>query len=114
MILDELTAKLPEFQKAKDKLRLGTLRFFLAQIKNKEIELRPQKQELTDEIVFKVLRKQIKDRKESIELYAKGNRQDLVEKETAELGVLMEFAKMFPFELEPPRPDYSQYAKKTS
>ena len=99
MILDGLKSKLVEYQKAHDDQRLGVLRYFLSQVKNKEIELRPQKQELTDEIVFKVLRKQIKDRKESIELYEKGGRTDLVQKEKAELGVLEEFAKLFPFEL---------------
>jgi uncharacterized protein YqeY len=107
MILDELKAKLPEYQKDRDEVRLGVLRYLLSKISYKEIELRPQNQELTDEVVFKVLRKQIKDRKEAIELYTKGNRPDLVAKEQTELDVLLEFAKMFPFELEPARPQYT-------
>jgi uncharacterized protein YqeY len=99
MIIDDLRKKQIEFLKSGDTFRLDVLRYFLSQVKNKEIELRPQNQPLTDEISFKVLRKQIKDRKESIDLYQKGNRPDLVEKETKELGVLQEFAKLFPFDL---------------
>jgi uncharacterized protein YqeY len=75
------------------------LSFFLSTVKNKEIELRPQNQELTDEIVFKVLRKLIKDRKEVIEIYKKANREDKIAKEQTEMDILLEFAKLFPFEL---------------
>lgn len=107
MILDQLKTRLIDYSKAGDATRLGVLRYFLSVVKNKEIELRPLKQELTDEVVFKVLRKQIKDRKESIELYQKGNRDDLVAKETTELGVLEEFAKLLPFDLNlTPNPNF--------
>jgi uncharacterized protein YqeY len=96
MVLDDLRLKLVEYSKAGDVLRLGVLRYFLSQVQNKEIELRPQKIELTDEHAYKVLKKQIKQRKESIELYEKGGRKDLVDKESAELKVLEEFAQLFP------------------
>jgi len=99
MIIDDLRAKLIEYRKAGDAERLGSLGFFLSQVKNKEIELRPQKQGLTDEIVFKVLRKLIKDRREVIDIYKKANRPEQLAKEESELSVLMEFAKLFPFEL---------------
>jgi len=99
MILDALRSQLIQAQKANDTLRVSVLRYFLSAIKNKEIELRPQKLELNDEVIFKVLRKQMKQRRESIEEYKKGNRQDLVDKETAELGVLGEIEKMFPPEI---------------
>lgn len=99
MIIDDLRKKQIDYLKSGDTARLGVVRYFLSQVKNKEIELRPQNESLTDELVFKVLRKQIKDRKESIELYKKGTREDLVTKESAELSVLEEFAKLFPFEL---------------
>ncbi len=102
MILDELKKKLVEYQKTGDSEKMRILRFFLAQVQNKEIELRPSKQELTDEIVFKVLRKLVKDRKELIDIYQKNNRPEKVEAEAKELEVLKEFAKMFPFELEQP------------
>lgn len=102
MILDELKKKLVEYQKTSDSEKLRVLRFFLSQVQNKEIELRPSKQELTDEIVFKVLRKQVKDRKDLIDIYQKNNKPEKVEAETKELEILKEFAKMFPYELEQP------------
>jgi uncharacterized protein len=101
MILDDLKKNLVRYQKSGDLERLRVLRFFLSQVQNREIELRPQNQTLTDEIVFKVLRKQIKDRKELVELYQKANKQDKVAEETKEMEILKEFAKYFPFDLEP-------------
>jgi uncharacterized protein YqeY len=91
MILDTLKSKLIEAQKAKDELRVSVLRFLFSAIKNKEIELRPQNQVLDDEKIFAVIKKQIKMRKDSIESYKAGNRQDLVDKETNELNVLEEY-----------------------
>lgn len=102
MILDQLRSKLVEYAKAKDALRLGVLRYYLSKVKDKEIELRPSGELMNDDIAFKLLRKQIKERNQSIELYEQGKRQDLVDKETAELQVLKEFAQMFPFELDLP------------
>lgn len=102
MIIDDLKSKLVDFQKSGDTLRLGVLRFLLSQVKNKEIEFRGQHKEMADEDVFKVVRKEIKNRKENIELYEKISRNDLLEKEKSELEVYLEFAKLFPFELESP------------
>ncbi len=102
MIIDDLRSKLVDFQKSGDTLRLDVLRFLLSQVKNKEIEFRSQHKEMTDEDVFKVIRKEIKNRKENIELYEKISRNDLLEKEKSELDVYLEFAKLFPFELETP------------
>ena len=99
MIIDDLRSKLVEYRKSGETGKLSVLSFFLSQLKNKEIELRPQKQELTDEIAFKVLRKLIKDRKEVIEIYKKANREDKLASEQLELNILMEFAALFPFEL---------------
>jgi uncharacterized protein len=100
LILDELRKDLGKYAKDGDTERLGVLRYFLSQVQNKEIELRPQNQALTDEIVFKVLKKQIKDRKELIDIYQKADKKDKVEKETKEMEILKEFAKYFPFDLE--------------
>ena len=108
MIIDDLRSKLVDFQKANDVLRLGVLRFYLSQVKNKEIEFRSQHKEMTDEDAFKVLKKEVKNRKESIELYEKINRVDLLEKEKSELEVYLEFAKLFPFDLEAPHPMANQ------
>ena len=57
MMLDQLKTLQTECLKSKDMAKLGVVRYFLSQIQNKEIELRPQKQELTDEVIFKVLKK---------------------------------------------------------
>ena len=108
MIVDDLRSKLFEFQKSNDILRVGVLRFFLSQVKNKEIEFRSQKRGLTDEDVFKVLKKEIKNRKENIELYEKIGRTDLLEQEKSELEVYLEFSKLFPFDLETPYPMANQ------
>lgn len=104
MILDDLRSRLVDYQKANDSFRVGVLRFFLSQVQNKEIEFRSQGKELTDEDVFKVLRKEIKNRKENIELYEKNGRQDLLDKEKMELDLYIEYAKLFPFELETHNP----------
>jgi uncharacterized protein YqeY len=66
-------------------LVLGTI---LANLKNREIELR---RPATDEEVLEVLRKGIKIRREAVEQYTAGNRQDLVDAELAQIAVLEEF-----------------------
>ena len=68
---------------AKDKL--STLRMLNAALKNKQIDKR---RPLTEEEVSETIRSLIKQRKDSIEQFAKGGRQDLVDKETAEVAVL--------------------------
>ena len=74
--------------KAKDKVRLGTLRLLKTAAKNLQVELmRP----LTDADYRDVLLKQAKQRQDSIEQYAAANRSDLAEQEAAELAVLREY-----------------------
>lgn len=80
-VQSELTAA----RKAQDKaltLLLGTL---LSEIRNREIEL---KRAVTDEDAVEVVRRAIKKRRESIEMYTKGGRVDLAEKEAAEVAML--------------------------
>ncbi len=71
--------------KAGAKEKLSTLRMLNAALKNKQIDKR---RPLTEEEVLETVRSLIKQRKDSIEQFAKGNRQDLVDKETAEVSVL--------------------------
>jgi len=71
--------------KAKDKERLSVIRMLQSLIKNAEIDKRG---ELTDEEIVSLLMKYAKQRRESIELYEKGGRQDLVEKEKRELQIV--------------------------
>ena len=83
-----LQGDLNSARKSKDKagtLLLGTV---LSEIKNKKIELR---RDPTDADVIDVLRKSIKRRRESIEMYTKGNRKDLADKESAEAAALEKY-----------------------
>ena len=71
--------------KAKDKIRLSAIRMLKTALHNKEIELiRP----LNETETMQILSVMVKQRKDSIEQFAKGNREDLVEKEEAELRIL--------------------------
>lgn len=85
---EKLSASMKEAMKVKDQVKLGSLRMALAAIKNREIEL---KAELDDGESMKVLAKLAKQRAESIELYRQGGRQELAEKEAAELAVIEAF-----------------------
>jgi len=72
--------------KEKDTKKLEVLRFVNAQIKNKEIEVRPET--ITDSDTLKVLKKYIKQRKESIEQFKTHGRDDLVQSETYQAEVV--------------------------
>ncbi|EHJ46938.1 GatB/YqeY domain protein [Solidesulfovibrio carbinoliphilus subsp. oakridgensis] len=74
--------------RARDELVVSVLRMLKAAAKMRQVELR---RPLTDDELLDVLAKQGKQRRESIELFAKANRADLVEKEERELGVLMAY-----------------------
>jgi uncharacterized protein YqeY len=87
-LLARLESDLVVARKAQDKPRTLLLSTTLADIKNRRIELQRQP---TDEDVVEVLRKGIKKRRESIELYAKGGRQDLVDKERTEVESLEKY-----------------------
>jgi uncharacterized protein YqeY len=71
--------------KSGDKRRVATLRLVLAGLKNEKIQAQ---RDLTDEEVEAVLRRAVKQRKDSIEQYGKGGRQDLVDAETEELAII--------------------------
>lgn len=75
--------------KDKDALRSSTLSFLRAQLKNVLIEKKAEK--LDDPDVTVVIKKQIKQRQDSIEQYQKGGRQDLADKETRELEILKSY-----------------------
>jgi uncharacterized protein len=74
--------------RAKDKLRLSALRLVKNGLHNKEIDLR---RELQEAEFLQMVAGMIKQRKDSIEQFAKGGRIDLVEKEEAELKFVLEF-----------------------
>lgn len=74
--------------RTKDTARLGAIRLLLAAIKQREIDERIT---LDDTQIYAVLDKMIKQRNDSIEQFKAGNRQDLVDKEAAEITVLKEY-----------------------
>ena len=74
--------------KAKDGMRVSVLRLLLASIKNREID---KKEALTDDEVLAEITSAAKRRKESLEAFREGERQDLVDKEEAELVILEEY-----------------------
>ena len=79
--------------KSKDKNKISTYRLILAGIKDLDINNRsgPDKKETDENDVKKLLKKMIKQRSESIEVYKKGNRNDLLEIELGEANVLSEY-----------------------
>lgn len=83
---DQLMVDIKAAMIAKDSVKLNTLRFLHAAIKQKEIDSRPNP--LTPDDVMAVLKKLVKQRKESIEQFGSAGRTDLVDQETAELKVM--------------------------
>ena len=79
--------------KSKDKNKISTYRLILSGIKDLDINNRsgPNKKETDDEDIKKLLKKMIKQRSESIEIYKKNNRSDLLEIEQGELDILSEY-----------------------
>ena len=80
-IISDLTASM----KAQDAPRTSTLRMVKAAVMNREIE---KGGELDDEEMMKLLRSLVKQRRDSVEQYEKGGRQDLADKEKAEIEVI--------------------------
>jgi uncharacterized protein YqeY len=75
--------------KQRDIVKRDTLRFLDAAIKNVEIEKKKREEGLSDGEVQEVIARSVKQRKDSIAQYSSAGRQDLVEKEEAELAILM-------------------------
>ena len=73
---------------AKDKPRLGAIRLLMAEIKQREVDTRV---ELNDEEILAVVTKMVKQRRDSISQFEAAGRQDLADKESAEIVVLQEF-----------------------
>ncbi|MFY9641604.1 MAG: GatB/YqeY domain-containing protein [Rhodomicrobium sp.] len=93
MIREKLTGALKEAMRAKAEPATTTIRMINAAIKQKDIDVaRPRgDQQIGDDEVLNLLQGLIKSRRESIELYKQGNRQDLVSKEEAEIAVVEQF-----------------------
>lgn len=92
MIRENIQAAQITAMKAKDSATLGTIRLMLAAIKNRDIEARTGKAPADDDtLIVEVLQKMVKQRRESIEMFTAGGRQELAEKEAAEVTVIERF-----------------------
>ena len=93
MIQRNIKDDLNNFLKAGKSFEAGVLRLIFSVFKNKEIEKRGKGQdtELTDEEIIDLLMKEAKKRKEAADVYKKGNREDLAEKEINELEIIKKY-----------------------
>ncbi len=92
MIRDTIKDALVTAMKGGDKETTATIRLIQSAIKNRDIEARTGKApESDDALVVEVLQKMVKQRRESIEMYEKGNRPELAAAEAREVGVIERF-----------------------
>ena len=92
MIRDDIKTALVTAMKGGDKAGTATLRLVQSQIKNRDIEARVGKSPDSDDaLVVEVLQKMVKQRRESIEMFVKGGRQELADAEAAEIAVIEAF-----------------------
>jgi uncharacterized protein YqeY len=85
---DRITEDMKAAMRARDSARLGTIRLLQAALKQKEVDERVT---LDDAAIVAIIDKLIKQRKDSIDAFAKASRQDLVDKEAAEMTVLQAY-----------------------
>lgn len=93
MLRAQFTDTLKEAMKAKDERTLSTVRMIIAALKTKDIDARGKGNAdgIPEEEILSMLQTMVKQRRESIALYQQGNRQDLVDKEQAEIAVIERF-----------------------
>lgn len=93
MIRDDLKAAQIAAMKSGEKDRLTTIRLILAKVKDKDIELRTATNAPADDdaILVDVMQKMVKQRRESVDMYVKGGRQELADVENAEIEVIEGF-----------------------
>ena len=92
MIRDDIKAAQITAMKAGDKAARATIGLIQAAVKNRDIELRTGAAPADDDaVVVEVLQKMIKQRRESIDMYVKGGRQELADAEGAEIAVIEQF-----------------------
>lgn len=93
MLREQIKSELVAAMKAKDEAKTSVLRMIGATLKDKDIAARPsgKMDGISDDEILSMLQGMIKQRRESIELYKQGNRDDLVQKEQAEIDVISSF-----------------------
>ncbi len=88
MLRDDINKALTEAMRAKNERAVSTLRMVNSTHKNADIEARTTGKPLDDAAVLSILQKMIKQRQESVELYQKGGRADLVKQEQEEIAII--------------------------
>lgn len=93
MLRDELKEALKTAMLAKEEKTVGTIRMIMAKLKDMDIAARPSGNTdgISDDQILSMMQGMIKQRRESIEMYKKGNRQDLVDQESGEISVIERF-----------------------
>jgi uncharacterized protein YqeY len=93
MLRNDISTALREAMKAKDEVGTATLRLILAALKDRDIAARSTEaaQPIGDDQILDLLQKMVRQRQESIELYEKGDRKDLAEREAKEIEVIRRF-----------------------
>jgi len=92
MIRDTIRAELVTAMKAGEKDKVAAIRLIQSALKNRDIELRGKEPPASDDaLVTEVLQKMVKQRRESIDMYRKGNRPELAEAEEREIAVIEAF-----------------------
>ncbi|HAE75595.1 MAG TPA: glutamyl-tRNA amidotransferase [Alphaproteobacteria bacterium] len=93
MLRKQISVSLQEALKAKNQTKTSTLRLILAALKDRDIAERSKGNDsgLNDDAILKLLQSMIKQRKESIEFYEKGNRLELADKEKEEINHIKNF-----------------------
>jgi uncharacterized protein YqeY len=93
MLRQAFTDRLKEAMKARDSRTISTVRMILAGLKERDVAARGQgkSEGISDDEARRMLQSMIKQRRESIALYEKGNRADLVEQELEEIAVIESF-----------------------
>ena len=97
---DQIEKDFTDALKARDERKLSALRLFKTDLKKRQVS--GQKKEMTDAEAVEVLSTLVKQRRESIRFFQEGRRQDLVEKEEAEMNILLHYLPqpLSPSELE--------------
>jgi uncharacterized protein YqeY len=93
MLRQDISSALKVAMKAKDQLSVATLRLILAALKDRDIAARTKgsSEAVGDPEILELLQKMVRQRRDSIEMYEKGGRQDLADREAGEIEVIQRF-----------------------
>lgn len=93
MLRTRFNDELKQAMKARDRRAISTLRLILAGLKDRDIEARARgkAEGIGDDEITEMLQKMVRQRRESIELYQKGNRPELAQQEAEEIGIIQRF-----------------------